>query len=376
MIVVNFAPSLLIFRKELIKEFIIRKNEVVALAPENSVEIKKNLEKVGISYIPIQIIRASINPIRDIKTFLELYKIIRQEKPDLFLAYTAKPVVYGCLAAKLNRTKNIFAMITGLGSMFCSKSIKALFIKELLKVQYKLSLRTCIKVFFLNNDDKDEFILSGLVKKDKTVIINGEGVNLDKFKPAPYPSEKAFLFIGRLIKDKGIVEYLKACKVVKKKYPKIRCLLVGPYDSNPSALRKEELQTYMDNGIIEYFGEQMDVRPFIAKCSTYVFPSYREGTPKSILEAMAIGRPIITTDMPGCRETVINNVNGFLIPARNFEILADKMIWMIENVEKAKKMGEESIRICIDKYDVKKVNKEVMRAMGINLNKQKIDKKD
>jgi len=365
MIVASFAPSLLILRKDLIKEFINKEHKVIAIAPERSIEIKKNIEKIGISYIPVQIQRTGINPIKDIKTFLELYKTIRIEKPDLFLAYTAKPVIYGCLAAKINGIKNIYSMITGLGSMFCSKNIKAFLIRKLLKVQYKLSLRACIKVFFQNKDDRNEFVLNGLVRENKTVIINGSGVNLDKFRPTPIPTEPAFLFIGRLIKDKGIVEYLEACKVVKKKYPKIRCLLVGPYDSNPSALRKEELKSYIDNGVIEYFGEQMDVRPFISQCTTYVLPSYREGTPKTVLEAMAMARPIITTEVPGCRETVINNVNGFLIPVRNIEILADKMIWTIENVEKAKKMGEESLRICRNKYDVRKVNKEIMITMKL-----------
>jgi len=208
-------------------------------------------------------------------------------------------------------------------------------------------------------------VLNGLVRENKTVIINGSGVNLDKFKPTSYPSEPAFLFIGRLIKDKGIIEYLKACKIVKRKYPKIRCLLVGPYDSNPSALRKEELQTYIDDGIIEYFGEQMDVRPFISQCTTYVLPSYREGTPKTVLEAMAMARPIITTDSPGCRETVINNVNGFLIPVRNIEVLADKMIWMIKNMNKLNDMGEKSYKICKKKFDVKKVNNKIITLLKI-----------
>ena len=158
-------------------------------------------------------------------------------------------------------------------------------------------------MFFQNNDDKNEFINNGLIKEDKVVIINGSGVNLEQFKPKPLPKDPGFLFIGRLIKDKGIMEDLEACKKIKDKYPIIRCLLVGPYDSNPSALKPEELNPYIDSGIIEYFGEQSDVRPFITECSVFVLPSYHEGTPKSVLEAMAMGRAIITCNSPGCRDS-------------------------------------------------------------------------
>lgn len=214
-------------------------------------------------------------------------------------------------------------------------------------------------------DDKSEFINNGLLGKEKAVIINGSGVNLEKFKPVKLPQENTFLFIGRLIKDKGIMEYLEACKIVKTKYYDVRCLLVGPYDSNPSALKPEELKPYIDGEIIEYFGEKKDVRPFIAQCSTYVLPSYHEGTPKTVLEAMAMGRPIITTDAPGCRETVIDGLNGFLVPVKDSEKLARKMIWMIEHKEEVEKMGQESRKICEEKFDVNKVNEVILKTMGL-----------
>jgi glycosyltransferase involved in cell wall biosynthesis len=341
-------------------------HKVIALGEGSEEKWKDKFDKNNIDYRSLYVERNGINPIKDFITFYELNKFMKLEKPDKVFAYHAKTIVYGSISAKLNGVTEFYTLIAGLGSIFGGKGIKNRILKIIMKIEYWIAFKFSKVVFFQNKDDRNEFVLNGLVRENKTVIINGSGVNLDKFKPTPIPTEPAFLFIGRLIKDKGIVEYLKVCEVVKQKYPKIRCLLVGPYDSNPSAIKKEELEPYIDNGIIEYFGEQMDVRPFISQCTTYVFPSYyREGTPKSILEAMASGRPIITTDAIGCRETVINDVNGFLIPVRNIEILADKMIWMIKNVEKAKKMGEESVRICIDKYNVKKVNKEIMRTMNL-----------
>lgn len=198
----------------------------------------------------------------------------------------------------------------------------------------------------------------------KAVIINGSGVNLEKFQPTPIPSEPAFLFIGRLIKDKGIVEYLEASKAIKGRYPNVRCLVVGPFDSNPSSLTPEELQPYIYDGIIEYFGEQADVRPFITQCSTYVLPSYHEGTPKTVLEAMAMGRPIITTDAPGCRETVQQGVNGYLVGVQDVQGLTQKMEHLIANPELCKKLGEASLKIAREKYDVKRVNQDILHTMG------------
>jgi glycosyltransferase involved in cell wall biosynthesis len=179
------------------------------------------------------------------------------------------------------------------------------------------------------------------------------------------PKEPAFLFIGRLIKDKGIMEYLEACKEVKGKHPKVRCLLVGPYDSNPSALKPEELNPYIESGIIEYFGEQSDVRPFIAQCSTYLLPSYHEGTPKTVLEAMAMGRPIITSDAPGCRETVTDGINGYLVKVKDIKGLINKMEYLISNQDICKKMGVESAKIAREKYDVKIINQSIMQIMGL-----------
>ena len=220
-------------------------------------------------------------------------------------------------------------------------------------------------VFFQNQDDKQTLVDLGLLPIEKTVLINGSGVNLDYFTTKPLPEGTSFLYIGRLLNDKGVGEYLEASIRIKQIYGKmVRCLLVGPFDSNPSALSPENLATYLKQGV-EYFGEQTDVRPFIANCNVYVLPSYHEGTPKTVLEAMAMGRPIITTNAPGCRETVIEGINGFLVPIKNIDAIVAKMKRFIDNPGLAEIMGAESRRLAEEKFDVRKVNRLIMKTMGI-----------
>jgi glycosyltransferase involved in cell wall biosynthesis len=361
----SHTPSLFWFRMDMMKDFIKNGHTVIALGQEPEVDWNDKFNEYNIEYRQLYVERNGTNPLKDIKTYRMLYKFMKNEKPDKVFTYQAKTIIYGSIAAKLNDITEVYPLIAGLGSIFRGTGFKNKIVKTILKIEYRIACKCSKKVFFQNNDDKNGFVSNGLIEDDKTVIINGSGVNLEKFRPTPPTKECAFLFIGRLIKDKGIMEYLEACKEVKIKYPNIRCLLVGPYDSNPSALKPEELKTYIESGVIEYYGEQSDVGPFIAKCSTYILPSYHEGTPKTVLEAMAIGRPIITSDAPGCRETVIDGVNGFLVPVKNLNVLAEKMIWMIEHKEKAEIMGQESLKICRKKFDVIKVNEVILKTMDL-----------
>lgn len=339
----SHTPSLFWFRMDMMQEFINNGHAVIALGADLEKDWKDRFRKYNIDYRQLYVERNGINPFRDLKTFVQLYRFMKKEKPDKVFAYQAKTVIYGSIAAKLNGITEVYPLIAGLGSIFRGNGFKNKIVKIIMKMEYKIACSCSKKVFFQNNDDKNEFVRNGLINADKTVIINGSGVNLKRFQPAPLPSEPAFLFIGRLIKDKGIMEYLEACRIVKSQYPKIRCLLVGPYDSNPSALKPEELKPYIDNGIIEYFGEQSDVRPFIAQCSSYVLPSYHEGTPKTVLEAMAMGRSIITSDAPGCRETVIDGYNGYLISVKDVDGLVNKMNYLIKNSQIKREMGTRSL---------------------------------
>jgi len=364
-VISSHTKSLFWFRMDMMKDFLKSGYSVIALGPEPENDWKSKFKEYNIEYRQIYVDRNGVNPIKDLKTYKDLYQFMKSEKPDKVFAYQAKTVIYSSIAAKLNGITEVYPLIAGLGSIFRGTSFKSKMVKKIMKLEYKVACKCSKKVIFQNADDRNEFIHNGLIKENKTVIINGSGVNIEKFKPALFPKEPAFLFIGRLIKDKGIFEYLEACKEIKKRYPKVRCLLVGPYDSNPSALKPEELKPYIDDEIVEYFGEQNDVRPFISQCSTYVLPSYHEGTPKTVLEAMAMGRPIITSDAPGCKETVINGVNGYLVKTKDIKGLVEKMEFFINNPDASKKMGRESLKIVKEKYDVKIINKCIMEVMEL-----------
>lgn len=361
----SHTTSLFWFRMDMMTEFVKKGHEVIALGSESEADWKSRFKKYDIEYRQLYVERNGISPINDLKTYKKLCQFMKKEKPEKVFAYQAKTVVYGSIAARMNGISEVYSLIAGLGSVFRGTGLKNKIIKTIMQIEYKAACKCSKKVFFQNNDDKDEFISNRLVDASKTIIINGSGVNLDKFQSVPLPEKAAFLFIGRLIKDKGIMEYLAACKAVKERNPEIRCLLVGPYDSNPSALKPEELKPYIDAGIIEYYGEQTDVRPFISQCSTYVLPSYHEGTPKTVLEAMAMGRAIITSDAPGCRETVADGINGYLVKVKDVKGLISKMEYLVSNPDTNKRMGEASLKTAREKYDVNIVNNDIMRTMGL-----------
>ncbi len=361
----SHTPSLFWFRMDMMQDFIQKGYEVYAIGNEPEEKWSETFKEKNITYIRAKISRNGINPLTDIKTFLSLKKILKNIKPDKIFAYQAKTVIYGSLAASSLGIKNIYSLIAGCGSIFISKSVVAKVLRPVLKLEYKTALKYNKKVFFQNIDDVLLFSSLGIVPREKTVIINGSGVDIERFSVKPLPKEFAFLNISRLIKDKGIVEYLEAARLVKKKYPEVRFLLVGPFDTNPSALTPEELGVYLKDGIVEYFGEQSDVIPFIEQSSVFVLPSYREGTPKTVLESMSCGRTIITTDAPGCRETVVNGLNGLLVPIKDIGALAEAMIYLIENPENLEVMGAASRKIAEDKFDVHKVNNSIMETMEI-----------
>jgi len=361
----SHTPSLFWFRLDLMKDLIMHGHEVYALGQEAEEKWGDKFLAYGIKYRKISVERNGINPFNDVKTYMQLRRFFKAENPDKIFSYQAKTIIYGNLAAHAAGISEIYPLIAGLGSIFRGDGFKNSIIRAILKAQYRLACKVSKKVFFQNNDDKDEFVINGIVEEGKAVIINGSGVNLDKFKPEPLPETPAFLFIGRLIKDKGVMEYLEACRRIKRENPEVRCLLVGPYDSNPSALKPDDLKPFIDQGIVEYFGEQSDVRPYIRQCSIYVLPSYHEGTPKTVLEAMAAGRAIITTDAPGCRETVTDGYNGFLVPIKNIDCLSKKMKFLIDDYAACQLMAERSIQIAKDKYDVNIINKSIMQTMNL-----------
>lgn len=364
-IISHYAPSLVNFRGDLIKALIHRGHEVICLAPEEGYE--SHLQEIGAGYKRIPLNRTGLNPLKDVYTLFILRRLLKELKPNIVLSYTVKPIVYGSIAAHRAGVKQIYAMVTGLGYVFVGQSIKQKLLTQMVSFLYRAGLKYNQVVFFQNPDDLQLFIEKRIMPKNvKPILINGSGVNTLRFRfTSPKLSPITFLLVARMIRDKGILEYVEAARQLKKRYPEVKFQLLGPLDINPSALTKNEIEQWHKEGNIEYLGETKDVRPYITESSVFVLPSYREGTPHSVLEAMSIGRPIITTDSPGCRETVQEGVNGYLVPVKDPVALEKAMERFILQPELIPEFGLASRRIAEEKYDVRKVNSTILEEMGL-----------
>ena len=351
------------FRGDLIKRIISCGYEVIVTGP-NRVGVEK-IEALGARFVEIPMNKNGVNPFKDIRYERALYKLFCKEKPDAVLGYTAKPVIYGSIAAKCAGVKKITAMITGLGYAFTAQTKKAKAIRAVMSVLYKKALNCADTVIFQNPDDREQFVSSGLVKSEKCRVVNGSGVNTNRFSVADYPDKITFFMLSRVMYSKGIREYLRACELVKEKHPEVRFMLLGACENIQDSLSKEDLAPYVEKGIIEHFGETDRVEDYYKQCSVYVLPSYREGTPRTVLEAMSMGRAIITTDAPGCRETVIDGKTGFLVPVKNAEAVAEKMTEFIENPELIKTLGAASAEYAREKFSVDKVNDDMCCHLNI-----------
>lgn len=372
----SFLPSVLNFRGKLLEAIQQHGFEIHIIAPDLEsfhAEVEK-LKKLGYFVHSVAMQRTGTNPVSDLKTLFEIYKIIKKIQPDYVLSYTIKPVIYGTLAAYLAKVPNRFSLITGLGYAFqnVNSTSKRSTFQKIVHWLYKQALVRSTKVFFQNPDDLNLFKELKLIAEDiPAVVVNGSGVNVTDFQvmDLPYDGHNkiklSFLLIARLLEDKGIREYIKAAMLIKKEYPMVEFNLVGWIDENPTAIKQEELDEWIDQKVIKYWGKLSDVRPAIADSSIYVLPSYREGTPRTVLEAMSMGRAIITTDAPGCRETVIHGENGYLVEVKSVSSLEAAMKNFIINPELIVSMGIRSREIALNKYDVNQVNHHMMTEMGI-----------
>lgn len=359
-----YTKSMLSFRGEMMKEFIHLGHKVIAMAPEQGYE--NDFVQLGIDFRLLPMKRTGLNPIEDVLLLCFLIRTLKHYQPDILFVYTIKPVTYGSIAAKIVGIKRVYSMITGLGYVFSGNSIKQRMIRSIAVPLYKISLKNNIKVFFQNPDDMNTFIAKSMIKHEQTVLVDGSGVDTEKFSFSVLPAGPViFLLIARLLWDKGIAEYVKAAGILKQKYPAARFQILGPFDPNPRSISRDEVEKWAGRGI-EYLGETHDVRPYIESASVFVLPSYREGTPRSVLEAMAMGRPIITSDAPGCRETVLHGYNGLLVPVRDAQALAESMEFFIKNPEKIEDMGKKSREQAMEKFDVRKVNRTILQAMELD----------
>ena len=346
------------------KEFVKKGYEIVVTGPDHT-DVEK-IEALGARFIEIPMNKTGTSIVGDLKYCKDLIKLFRKEKPDVTLGYTVKPVIYGAISAKITGVKNINSLITGGGYTFIATSFKARVLGIIVRNLYRIGLRRADHVIFQNPDDMKEFVRSRLVKREKCSYVHGSGVNLDQFQPAPYPNEMTFFCLSRLLKSKGVGEYLEAARIVKKKYPNVKFYLLGKYETGmQDAIEKTYVENFIKDGIVTRFEETDDVRPYYELCSVYVLPSYREGTPRTVLEAMAMGRPIITTDTQGCRETVKEGMNGFLVSIKDSKAVAERMMWFVEHPVAIETMGKESLILVKKKFDVHKVNRHMMKIMGV-----------
>ncbi|RUO30339.1 glycosyltransferase family 4 protein [Aliidiomarina soli] len=370
-ILASSSGSLVNFRGELITKLIDIGYEVHSCAPGLSQDVGALdwLCARGVSCHDIPMSRTGINPFSDFIWAIKLRGLINKVKPDVMFSYTIKPVIWGTLVAASCKVPKRVALITGLGYAFTGEAKgKRKLIKGIACNLYRQSLRWAHCIFFQNPDDKADFETLGLLPSNSLIkVVNGSGVDTNRFAPQPVnPDPLKFLMIARLLADKGVREYAAAAKVLQDKYSNVEFHLVGGLDPNPVGLQKDEILEWVENGFLKWWGAQGDVRPFITDCSVYVLPSYREGTPRTVLEAMAIGRAVITTDAPGCRETVYEGDNGFLVPVRSVNRLVIAMEKFIHSPELIESMGSRSREIVVEKYDVHKVNLSMFKAMGID----------
>lgn len=365
----GFARSLITFRGDMLRSMVELGHEVLAMAPEDDPEVAAALEEMGVRYRPVPLRRTGMNPIRDAVTVVALARALRAYRPDAVFVYAVKPVIYGSMAARLAGVRLRVAMITGTGSAFSGGgSRKRRLVSWLVKRLYWAGLAGVHVVFFQNPDDERLFRSLGLVGRRKQRIerVGGSGVDLTRFAPVPLPDgPMTFLLIGRVIRDKGVAEYVEAARQVRKAHPEARFQLLGPLDVNPTAISKDELDGWVASGDIEYLGRTPDVRPNLALAHVCVLPSYGEGMPRSVLEAMAMARPVIVTDVPGCRETVVPGRNGLIVPVRDPAALADAMTRLIEEPGRLAEMGRESRRLAEERFDVVAVNRAIVEAMGL-----------
>jgi glycosyltransferase involved in cell wall biosynthesis len=375
MVIDGSAAALWRFRSPLLQALRNRGHLVTVCAPKDPTlsqiipeDPVVNFRRIGVEFREIRMERQGMNPYRELRALAELWMHMRATRPDIVLTYSIKSSLYGSLAARLAQVENCYSSITGLGYLFIGKSEKVSLLKRLLQRILGAALAGDKRVFFQNPDDRDLFLQLGLVRnQDHTALINGSGVDLSHFRREPIPvGPCTFLMIARIQKHKGVIEYVEAARLLKREFKDARFQLLGPFDDHPSAISKAQLEQMLRDKCVEYLGACSDVRKHLKGCHVFVLPSYREGTPLSTLEALAVGRPVVTTDVPGCRETVKHGENGYLVAPQNVTSLSDAMKRFLENPILSETMGARSRAIAEQKYDVREVVATMLGVMNLS----------
>lgn len=367
-IVINKSWNIYNFRMGLVHTFLKLGYQVIAIAPQD--EYSKKLVEAGCEYYPVEMENKGTNPVQDLLLIRRFYHIYRRVKPDVVLQYTIKPNIYGTLAARLAGIP-VINNVSGLGTVFLIKNL----VSKVALTLYRLAFRYPARVFFQNQDDRDLFLAHKLVRRGITDVLPGSGIDIARFQPAAVFARNprfTFLMIARVLYEKGVVEYVEAARLVRARYPQVRIALLGGIDESGNiGIKHAVFDPWVQEGTIEYLGTSDDVASHIAAADCVVLPSYREGTPKTLLEAAAMGKPLITTDVPGCKETVIDGHNGFLCQVRDAADLADKMMRLYELPDQQlERMGKASRRLAEEKFDERYViNKYLETIRQVSRNK-------
>lgn len=360
--VANTAWSMFNFRHGLLSRLIYDGYQLTIIAPRD--EFSDKLQKMGCAVVDLPMEAKGTNPLQELKLIYTLYRIYQQITPDFIIHYTIKPNVYGSFAAKIAGIPSL-AITTGLGYTFVNDN----FIAKIARQLYKMAFRYPKEVWFLNEDDRQAFLAYSLVSENKAKLLHGEGVNLSHFSPISSSSGNnptTFLLIARMLWDKGIGEYIEAARVIKSKYPKTHFQLLGACDvPNPSLISREQISIWESEGIVEYLGTTDDVRTVIANVDCVVLPSYREGIPRTMLEAAAMAKPLIVSDAPGCKDVVINGKTGFLCKVKSRDSLAAAMELIInQSTQERVDMGVAGRNLVLQKFDERVVIKKYIDMLS------------
>ncbi|SPJ25214.1 N, N'-diacetylbacillosaminyl-diphospho-undecaprenol alpha-1,3-N-acetylgalactosaminyltransferase [Palleronia abyssalis] len=346
-------------------------HRVTAFAPEDDHDVRRTLAREGCNFEVIEMARTGTNPLADVALLIRMLKAFRRLRPDVVICYTMKPVIYGGIAARWLGIPERHALMTGLGHVFADPEPqgKVRILRRLSIWLYRQALKGVDRIFVYNAADEADLRDFRMVPPETPLIrVAGTGVNLDRFKQSRLPEgTPSFLLIARLLADKGVREYVDAARQLKADWPQARFRIVGPLDPNPTGIQAEEVADWKRSGVVEYCGATDDVRPFLDEASVFVLPSYyREGIPRSILEAMSKGRPVVTTNLPGCADTIEHGVSGYLVPPRDTQALADGMKHFLECPQSISTMGAHARVRAEQIFDIHAVNAHLLSEMGLS----------
>ncbi|AKQ41681.1 hypothetical protein CP97_06050 [Aurantiacibacter atlanticus] len=365
----SLAYSLTNFRGDLLQAMLGAGHQVTACAPDRDSVTEQRLKSWGASFAHTPMSRTGTSPFADLKLLADYVRLMRQEKPDIVLAYTQKPIIYGGLAARIAGGRPFYALMSGLGHVFSPQSTFPAPLRRVISVLYREALRRAHATFVFNADDRADMIRFGIVTEKQNVMqVPGSGVSLDRYANTTPPTEKLnFLLIGRLMKNKGIMEFLEASRMVRAQGGDCSFTIVGRCENeNPEGLDEASCEKLFGEDDVEFVPGTDDVRPYLRKCSVFVLPSfYREGLPRTILEALSSGRAVITTDLPGCRDPIEEGENGFLVAPMDAADLAGAMMRFVNQPELVISMGNAARAIAETRYDVRLVNRILLTEMGL-----------